>query len=211
MKKIVLIGGGGHCKSVIDVIRSTKEYEIVGVLDKEECIGEEVLGYKIIGTDSDIPKYAKLYRNFAVTVGQIKSSLVREKIFKKVKEAGGDLPVIIAQTAYVSNFADLLDGNIVHHNSFVNAGVKIGRLGIINSGSIVEHDTDIGDFCHISTNSTVNGDCKIGSRTFIGSGSTVNHGVSIGDNVVVSSATLVRKNIKDNSLVVGNPMKVYRG
>ena len=54
MKEIILIGGGGHCKSVIDVIEQESKYKIAGIIDKKELIGKDVLGYKIIGSDDDL-------------------------------------------------------------------------------------------------------------------------------------------------------------
>ena len=59
MQNLILIGGGGHCKSCIDVIEGVNDYKILGILDTADKVGQEVLGYKIIGTDSDIEKYAK--------------------------------------------------------------------------------------------------------------------------------------------------------
>ena len=85
MKDIVLIGGGGHCRSVIEVIESTNEYQIMGILDTQENIGKDILGYKINGTDDDIPKLSKQYKNFVITAGQIKSSFIREKSIRMLK------------------------------------------------------------------------------------------------------------------------------
>lgn len=208
-KDLILIGGGGHCRSVIDVIESTGDYKILGILDFQENVGKHILGYKIIGTDDDIPQLAEKHCNFVISVGQIKSSTVRQNIYKKVKNINGNLPVIIAKSATVSKHSIIEEGSIIHHNVFVNANVMIRKMGIVNTSTVIEHGSVIEDFCHISTNVTINGNCKVGSSTFIGSGTVLNNCISIGNCVVVASGSLVRKNISNNSLAVGNPMKIY--
>ena len=84
-KQILLIGGGGHCKSCIEVIESTAEFEIAGIVDLKSKIGKEILGYKFIACDDDLPKLKDKYDYALITVGQIKSATVRIKLFEKAK------------------------------------------------------------------------------------------------------------------------------
>ena len=86
MEKIILIGGGGHCKAVIDVIEMQNRYEIVGIVDKKELIGQDVLGYKIIGCDDDLEALFATCKNALITVGQIKSNEARVRVFDKLKK-----------------------------------------------------------------------------------------------------------------------------
>ena len=102
MESIVLIGGGGHCISCIDVIRSENKLEIVGVLDIIDNVGSSINGIKVIGTDDDIPNLVGKYKNFLITFGQIKSSEKRVAIYNLVKKFNGNLPVVISPLAYVS-------------------------------------------------------------------------------------------------------------
>ena len=83
--KIVLIGGGGHCRSVIDVIEQENKYEIIGIVDKKELIGNTLLGYKIIGCDDDLEIIFKTCKNATITVGHVASHKVRVKLFYKLK------------------------------------------------------------------------------------------------------------------------------
>lgn len=176
-KQIILLGGGGHCKSVIDVAESVG-YTILGILDKPELVGTRILDYEIIGVDDDIPQYVDKAA-FVITVGQIKSPAIRQKLDGLVKQAGGKLATIVASDAYVSKYATISEGTVVMHKAFVNAGAKIGRNCIINTMANIEHDCEIGDFCHISTGVMVNGDCKVPVGTFIGSQSVVNNDVDM--------------------------------
>lgn len=202
-KNLILLGGGGHCKSVIDVAESAG-YHILGVLDMPENVGMSVLDYKVIGTDDDIPLYVDK-AEFIITVGFIKNPRVRMKLYNRVKEAGGKLATIVASTAHVSNYASLGEGTVIMHQAIVNAGAKVGANCIINTCCNIEHDAVIGDQCHISTGAMVNGDCKVGKLCFIGSQSVLANGISICDDVIVGAGSLVRKNILKPGIYSGNP------
>lgn len=203
MKPLVLIGGGGHCKSVMEAAESAG-YQILGVLDMPEEVGKEVLSTKVIGTDDDIPTYADK-AEFVITVGFIKNPNTRIKLYNKVKEAGGKLATIIASTAYVSKYTTIGEGTVVMHHAFVNAGAKVGNNVILNTFTNIEHDAVIGDQCHISTGTMVNGDCKVGDRCFIGSQSVLANGITVGDDIIVGAGSLVRKSIVVKGIYSGNP------
>lgn len=202
--KLVLVGGGGHCKSVIDVAESAG-YNILGILDMPEDVGKPVLDYKVIGTDDDIPQYVDK-AEFVITVGFIKTPSTRIKLYNRIKEAGGKLATIVASTARVSKYATLGEGTVVMHNAFVNAGAQIGANCIINTFCDIEHDAVVGDQCHISTGVMVNGDCKIGERVFVGSQSVLANGVSITDDIIVGAASFVRKSITESGIYAGIPL-----
>lgn len=203
MKPLILIGGGGHCKSVIEAAESVG-YQILGILDVPEELGKSVLDYKVIGTDDEIPNYVDK-ADFVITVGFIKNPALRIKLYNKVKEAGGNLAVVIASTAHVSRYASIGEGTVVMHQAMVNAGAQIGVNCIINTFSNIEHDAVVGSQCHISTGTMVNGDCKIGERVFIGSQSVLANGISVGDDIIVGAGSFVRKSIKEKGIYSGNP------
>lgn len=190
-KNLILLGGGGHCKSVIDVAESAG-YTILGILDKPEEVGKKVLSYQVIGTDDDIDKYVDK-AEFVITVGQIKSSTVRRQIAERVEKAGGRFSTIIAPDAVVSKYATIGQGTVILHHCVVNADARIGSNCIINTMVNIEHDVEIGDFCHISTGTMVNGTVKIGSDTFVGSGSIIYNNIEIPGCSIIPAGTTVRK------------------
>ena len=202
-KNLILVGGGGHCKSVIDVAESAN-YNILGILDITEEVGKSVLNYKVIGTDEEIPQYADK-AEFIITVGFIKNPAIRISIYNKIKEAGGKLATIVASTAHISRYATLGDGTVVMHQAVVNAGANIGKNCIINTFCNIEHDAEIGDQCHISTGTMVNGDCKVGDRVFIGSQSVLANGITVGEDIIVGAGSVVRKSIYEKGIYAGNP------
>lgn len=169
MEKLILLGGGGHCKSCIDVIEQEGKYKIIGILDNEELLGQNVLGYDFIGVDADINKFATQGYTFFITVGQIKSSAIRKKLFSLLNESNAKIATVISPRAYVSKHAEIGKGTIIMHDVLVNASASIGQNCIINSKALIEHDTVIEDFCHISTSAVLNGGVTIKEGTFFGS------------------------------------------
>ena len=190
-KPLILLGGGGHCKSVIDVAESAG-YTILGILDKPELVGTKVLGYEIIGTDDDIPQYVDK-AEFLITVGQIKSPATRQKLAALVEQAGGRFATVIANDAYVSKYAKIGKGTVVMHKAVVNTEACIGEHCIINTMVNIEHEVQIGSFCHVSTGVMVNGNCVIGDEVFIGSGSVLYNGISVVNNAIIPAGSIVRK------------------
>lgn len=204
-KPLILVGGGGHCKSVIDVAELAG-YTIDGILDVQENIGKNVVGYPIIGCDDDIKKFTSSH-SFQITVGQIKDNGTRKKLFNRIKSSGGEMITIVSPKAHVSNHALLGEGCVIMHHALINASAKTGDGVIVNSFANIEHDVQIGNFCHISTGATVNGDCIIGDNCFIGSGVAISNGISICHDTFISIGSVVIKNIDEPGFYYGSPLQ----
>ena len=169
-KRILLIGGGGHCRSVIDVIEQSIEFEIGGIIDLQNKVGEYILGYPILGTDDELPLFHKDFDAFHITLGQIGLPEKRSMLFTWLKEKGFYFPFIISPLAYVSKHAFIGEGTVIMHHAIVNAGAHIGKNCILNTKSLIEHDAVVGDHCHIATGVIINGGVVVGGNSFIGSG-----------------------------------------
>jgi len=192
MGKIILIGGGGHCKSVIDVIEQEGKFKIAGIVDKPKLLGNKILNYEIIGNDNDLKKLAKQYKYAIVTVGQTVSPDIRVKLFTLAKEAGFILPIIISPRAYASKHASISEGTVVMHDALINATASVGNNCIINSKAIVEHDAIIADHCHISTGAIINGAVKVGQGSFAGSSATTKEAITIKENSFIKAGSVVK-------------------
>lgn len=204
MKEILLVGGGGHCKSVIDVIETGSDYRIAGIIQPSSDGTAPVLGCPVLGEDKDLPKITKSISNAVVTVGQINTSTLRRHLFDQLKQLGVTLPVLVSPKAYVSTYAGVGEGTVVMHGVVINATAQVGANGIINSMALVEHDAVIGHHCHISTGARVNGGVVIGDGCFIGSGTVLHHGVRIGSNSIIGAGCVISSDIAPNTMVKSN-------
>lgn len=166
--KILLVGGGGHCTSCIDVIEQNAQFEIGGIIDKG-VKNKSLLNYPILGGDDLLPKLKSEYRFAIITIGQIESPLIRMELFKKLLSFGYELPSIISPRAYVSKHSFIGLGSIVMHDAVINSNASIGNNCIINTKALIEHDAVIEDNCHISTGAVINGSSLIKQGTFFGS------------------------------------------
>lgn len=199
-EKIILIGGGGHCKSCIDVIEQEGRLEIAGIVERSGYTKDEsVLGYPILGTDHDLPELRKRFEYALISIGQIKTAETRIRLYELLKKLEFSLPVIVAPTAYVSPHATVAKGTIIMHQAMVNAGARVGRNCIINNKALVEHDAVIEDHCHIATNAVINGGVKVGSGTFFGSNAVSKEYIEIGGKAIIGCGAKIIKNVPPNS------------
>jgi sugar O-acyltransferase (sialic acid O-acetyltransferase NeuD family) len=202
---LILLGAGGHANACIDVIEKHGRYVISGLVGIAEEVKSERLGYPVIASDSGLPELAKSYRYALVTIGQIRSSGNRIRLYQLAAELGFQLPVIVSPFAYVSPHAAIGAGTIVMHGAIVNSGARVGENCIINTRALVEHDATIEDHCHISTGAIVNGSARVGAGSLVGSGCKIKEGVAIGRHCVVGMGLIVRHDQSDGALVVSKP------
>lgn len=201
MKNIILIGGGGHCKSVIDVIVSDANWSIRGILDiKSKII---VSGYPLLGNDDVISAFIEDATAFLVTVGQIKTSAPRVAAFERLVALGAIIPIIISPYSLVSTSSTVGLGTVVMHNVVINSGARIGNNSIINTRALIEHDSIVGSHTHISTGAIVNGGSEIGDHCFVGSGAIIGEGVKIGNKSIISAGSIVLSDVEEGTKIFG--------
>lgn len=188
---LLLIGCGGHARSLIDVVESSGRWHVLGLVGLAEQVGEEVLGYPVLGCDQDLPSLSQQCAHALLAVGQIGYSTQRQRLGVELKRLAFSLPVVISSRAHVSGHAQLGAGTSVGHGVIVNAGACVGDHCILNSNALIEHDAVIGDYCHISTGALVNGGAKIGTGSFIGSGAVLREGLNLPPQTVISSGKRV--------------------
>ncbi len=193
MKKIILIGAGGHARSCIDVIKDTKKFKIEYLIEKEKS--DNLCQFKKkTYNKKNLLKIFKKTKSALVSFGQIKDKFSRQKVYENLKKIGFKFPVIKSKSAYISKDSKILDGTIIMNKSFVNSNVTIGFNNIINTGSIIEHDVSIGNHNHIAPGAIINGGVQIGNNCFIGSGSIIKQGISIKNNSFIQAGQIILKN-----------------
>lgn len=201
-EKILVVGFGGHAKSIIDSILCQDTYDIAGYTDVSEKADSQL---KYLGDDSNLKSiFEELgVAKAVIAIGFLGKSTLRNKIFLKLKSIGYELPSIIDPSAIVARDAKIGEGTFVGKNATINSNSEIGLCNIINTGAIVEHDNRIRDFSHISVGSVLCGNMSVGNNSFIGANSTVIQGVSVGNNVIVGASSVVLKSIQDNVTAYG--------
>ena len=184
-ESILLVGAGGHARACIDVMEQEGRFIVKGLVGLPHEVGSRILDCPVLGLDEDLPTLLDGCANALITVGQIKTSEPRTRLFDLLQQIGYKLPVIVSPNAYVSPHVNLGAGTIVMHGAVINAGVVVGKNCIINSQSLIEHDVVIADHCHIATAATINSEVRIGTGTFIGSNSSVRQCINIGERCLI--------------------------
>ena len=210
-EKLLLIGGGGHCKSVLDSLLHGNQYSEIGIIDKKKNIGKLILDKHIIGCDDDLIKlHHQGYKYAFVTLGSVGDPSSRVKLFAMLEEIGFEIPNIIDLSATISNYVNMKTGIYVGKNAVVNVGTSIGKGAIINTSSTIEHDCEIEKFSHIAPGAVICGGVKIGENSHIGANSVVQQEVEIGANTIIGMGSVVLKNVDNYVLAYGNPCREVR-
>ena len=192
MKNIVLIGGGGHCISIIDLIENNK-YKILGYVDKNDL---KIKKIKYLGNDSEFLNKNNICTNIHISLGYMGGVNHRKRLYNIYKKKNFDFPVLISEKSSVSKKSNIGYGSVLMNGVIIQPHVKIGINTIINNNTLIDHEVEIGNHCHISTSVTINGKVSIGNDVFIGSGSIIKNNVKINDNVVVGMGSIVLNNIE---------------
>lgn len=199
MKKVVIIGASGHAKVIADIVIKSGD-ELVGFLDDNTSLPNEIVGYSYLGI---IDKYREYSEKCFFVIG-IGNNAIRKKIAESVDV---NWYTAIHPSAQIAIDTQLGKGTVVMANAVVNTSAIIGNHCIINTGTIVEHDNRIGDYVHISPNASLCGTVSVGNLTHIGAGVTVKNNISICDNVIVGAGGVVVKDIIENGTYIGVPVK----
>ena len=198
MKKLILVGAGGHSKSVIDVVENENKWEICGIIGKECEVGKKVMGYPVLANDQFLEELRKKYLYAFIAIGQIKSSNLRKLIAKKLELFCYKSPNIISSFAFRSKRCFMGDGNFIGHGAVLNSAVTIKDYCIVNSKALLEHDVIVNSFCHISTGVLLNGGVEIGEGSFIGSGTIIREGIKIPPYSIISAGSKIMRSPDEN-------------
>ncbi len=210
-EKILLIGGGSHCKVVLDILQKTNKYEVHGIIDLSAKIGLTICGIPIVGTDNDLVKFYRTgVEKCFISIGSTGNPKERVRVYKITKDIGFSFPNIISPNSIISPHVVLGCGNYIGPGVIINSGACVGNNCIINTGAIVEHDCILSDFVHLAPRTTLSGSVKVGKNTHIGTGSVIIQNINVGKNCIIGAGSVVTKNIKDSILAYGNPCKIRK-
>ncbi len=199
---LVLYGGGGHGKSLIDLIRAQGGYEVVGIIDDGLEPGRRVMGVPVLGGSESLEALVENGLRLAVNaVGGVGDVTSRIRVFRRILEAGLECPSVVHPTAVVEPSARLSEGVQVFPHAYVGSEASIGFGAIVNTGAVVSHDCVLGDYVNVSPGSLLAGGVEVGEGCLVGMGVTINLSVRIGPGSRVGNSAVVKQDVPANTIV----------
>jgi sugar O-acyltransferase (sialic acid O-acetyltransferase NeuD family) len=209
MRDIVIIGGGGHAKVILSIIRKSTDYNIVGYTDIRDF--ENLPGCLFLGQDSVLEKIIQDNPRTCAVIGlgmldRIQSQK-RIQLYGFLNRLGYELLEIISPDATINEEVSIGNGTVVMDGVIVNTGVQVGCGVILNTNSSVDHDCNIGDFSHIAPGATICGSVNVGNNVFIGAGSVISQGITIAEDSIIGAGSVVINDIEVAGSYAGNPVR----
>jgi len=205
--KIVIIGGGGHAKVLISILKKLNKYVVAGYTDIKN--NGRILDVEYLGNDNVFSElfFKKNIRNAVIGIGQIKNIEYRKTLIEKYIKIGFNFPVIVSPNSIINEDVKLGKGTVVMDGAIINSGSEIGSFCIINTKSSIDHDCKIGNFVHIAPGVTISGGVKIGNNTLIGIGASIIQYKEIGKNIVIGAGAVVIYDLIKPGTYIGIPAR----
>jgi acetyltransferase EpsM len=199
---IIIYGGGGHGKALIDLIRMLGTYSIAGIVDDGVPVGSSIMGERVLGGANVLGKLVEKGVHLAANaVGGIGNINNRIKVFERLSQMGFTYPTLIHPTAFVEPSAILAEGVQVMPHAYVGSEAHVGFGAIINTGAIVSHDCNLGDYANLSPGAILAGEVMVGTATLVGMGVTVNLRVKIGNRARIGNGATVKQDVPEGGIV----------
>jgi sugar O-acyltransferase (sialic acid O-acetyltransferase NeuD family) len=207
-KRLIVVGGGGHAKVVISILRKLKQYQVLGYTDLKD--NGAVLGVPYLGSDQALTACIKdqgKLGGFVLGVGQVGLGRPRCELWNRLQSFSLPFPPIVSPGAIVNEEARSGDGSVIMDGAVISCGAALGRGVIVNTNSTIEHDTELGDWVHVAPGATVCGEVTIGAYSMIGAGATVIEGKKIAPCCVVGAGATVVHHLTEPGVYVGSPAR----
>ncbi|MFD1707483.1 acetyltransferase [Siminovitchia sediminis] len=207
MKKIVIVGQGGHSKVITDIILAYNEYLIYAVLDDkfDKPIQKDHIIYGPISYAESLSKEQEIF--FTIAIGD---NGVRRKISRTLENIGAQFAILKHPTAVISRSAVIGRGSVIMPNCVINSDTIIGEHVIINSGAVIEHDNKINNYAHVSPRAVMAGNVYVGEGSQVGAGATIIPNTKIGSWSIVGAGATVIRDVPSNVTVVGVPAQIIK-
>ena len=207
MKKIIIVGSGGHCRPVVATIIANDNFNILGIidLDYKTDLNEKILGFNILGSLEKINQISSNNTSIFLAIGdnQLRENISKNSLIRKFQDTN-----IIHQNAVIDPSAKIGTQNYIGPFTHIGPEVEIGSYNIINTYSNIEHETKIGSFNQLAPGSTLCGRCKIGNNNFFGANSTIIQKISINNyNIIGAGSTIIDDVDSSQNVLVGVPGK----
>ena len=199
---ILILGGGGHAKVLLEAIRTMGNFKVAGILDDRLPAGCEVNGVKVLGGDSLLSQWAGK-SSVAIGFGITRAGDQRKKVYESCREKHFDFPVIRHGGAIIAPNVELGDGAQIMAGVVIQPNARIGANVIVNTSAVIEHDALIGPHSHIAPGAVLGGGVEVGECSLVGLGARVLPGVKIGRHVTIGAGVVVLRDVPDEQTFVG--------
>lgn len=201
-RALLVYGGGGHGKSLIELVRSLGEHDLVGVIDDSIEMGTEVLGVPVLGGGEVMEAMKACGVGLAVNaVGGVGDIMTRVRVFEDILRIGFNCPTLIHPTAFIEPSANLDAGVQIFPHAYVGSDAQIGFGVIVNTGAVVSHDCRVGDYANVAPGALIAGGVTIGKHVLIGMGVTINLNVSVGAGARVGNSAVLKEDVPPSGIV----------
>jgi sugar O-acyltransferase (sialic acid O-acetyltransferase NeuD family) len=204
---IVVIGGGGHAKVVIAILRKLKSHHIRGYTDLKN--NGAVLGVPYLGSDRELLALAVGRKKLSavLALGQVGLGRPRYELWTRLQSSSLSFPLIVSPDAIVNEGVSGGEGAVVMDGAVINSGASIGRGAIVNTNSTIEHDVVLADWVHVAPGATISGHATVGDFSMIGAGATVIEGIKITSGCMVGAGATVVRDLTEPGVYVGSPAR----
>lgn len=209
-RSILIYGGGGHAKTVMEMVKLIRELDIIGIIDDNIPSGTIVMGIPVLGTRIILEKLREKGLLLAANgVGGILDIQIRVKLFELLEKAGFELPKLIHPRACVEVSATVERGTQVFANAYIGSEARLDPWCMVNTNAVISHDCSIGAYSHIAPGALLAGHVEVGEKTLIGMGVTTAIGIKIGSNVRIGNGAIIYSDVPSKSIVPAG--KVWAG
>lgn len=197
MKRLLIVGAGGHGRSVAEAVLAAGSYKVVGFVDDAAPALEQVWALPVFGATADLTSYRECADVAIVAMG---NNRLREELHGRLTVAGFELATVVHPKAIVSPRAVIGAGCAIMAGAIVNTEVQLGAGVIVNCGAVVDHHCRVEDFGHLGVNAAMAGGSVLGRSAWMQAGSVLGYGAMVGAGRVLGPGEVVNRTINSNGI-----------
>jgi acetyltransferase EpsM len=199
---LILFGGGGHGKTLIDLVRAEGKYTWAGIVDDNLMPGSTLMDLPVLGGADVLPELYRRGLHLAVNgVGGIGNVQVRLDVFERLKRARFEFPTVVHPTACIEPSAVIDAGVQVLALTYICSCSQVGFGSVLNAHVVVSHDCVIGEVVNLSPGALLAGGVKVEDHAQVGMGTTINLNLTIGRAARVGNGATVKADVPAGGVV----------
>jgi len=206
---LILLGGGGHARVLLDVARLTGRTVNCIFDDNPALLGSLIDGVEVRAGIDALKALSPVSFELINAVGSAGLPVTRRAVYDRGRSAGFSFATIVHPAAIVAQSAVIRPGVQILAGAVVGPGAVLAEDVVINTGATVDHDVSIKAHSHIAPGVTVCGGVSIGKGCHIGCGATLIQGVRIGDGVLIAAGAVVVADVEEGRRVAGVPARDF--